>query len=224
MTISETTYQHYFDNLIKGNRQICSEIVDGLLNSGESVQSIYEGLFRRSLYEIGDLWERNLISVATEHIATALTESLMVKIQPRLFAIERVGKKAVVACLAKEHHQIGARMVADFFEMNGWDGHFVGANTPAGELVRFIEKIRPDLIALSLSIYFNLSELSNTLKTIREKIPDIPIIIGGQAFRWGGTDIADEFDDVHYIDSIASLESLLNADQAGEFHFFQPSR
>jgi len=42
-------------------------------------------------------------------------------------------------------------MVADMLEMNGWDGYFIGANTPLPELIRFIESKNPDLIGLSLS-------------------------------------------------------------------------
>ena len=219
MIISEAAYNQYFDNLLKGNRPICSDMVDGLLGSGESIRNMYEQLFRRSLYQVGDLWERNLISVATEHMATAITENLMIKMQPQLFSIDRTGKKAVIACIAKEHHQIGAKMIADIFEMNGWDGYFVGANTPTRELIRLIEKIQPDLIGLSLSVYFNIGELRKTLKEIREYFPGIPVIIGGQAFRWGGATIAGEFTDVHYIDSIDTLESMINMTDTGELHF-----
>ena len=217
--ISESTYDHYFENLIKGNRQICSDMVDGIMDSGESIRNVYDQLFRRSLYQVGELWERNLLSVATEHMATAITENLMIKMQPQLFSIGRTGKKAVIACLAKEHHQVGAKMIADIFEMHGWDGYFVGANKPAGELIKIIEKIQPDLIGLSLSVYFNIGELRKTLKEIREHFPGITVIIGGQAFRWGGATIANEFTDVHYIDSIYTLESMLDKADTGDLHF-----
>ena len=74
--------------------------------------------------------ERNL----TEHLATAISESLLNLTYPRLFAQPRNGKSAVVTCVSNEYHQIGGKMVADIFELNGWRGHFLGANMPEADL------------------------------------------------------------------------------------------
>jgi methanogenic corrinoid protein MtbC1 len=101
-------------------------------------------------------------------------------------------------------------MVADIFEMYGWDGYFVGANTPNTELLRFIESKNPDLIGLSLSIYSNLPELKNTLVKIRQYFPDLPVMVGGQAFRWGGTEIIQNFSNVAYLSSVEDLHKFIN--------------
>ncbi|MDP2236140.1 MAG: cobalamin-dependent protein [Bacteroidales bacterium] len=202
-------YNAYFDSLISGKRDECRIILNNLLEGRHSVEEIYSGLFERSLYQVGDFWERNLISVATEHMATAITENLMILMQPKLFATERVGKKAVIASVAGEFHQVGAKMVADVFEMNGWDGFFLGGNTPEKELIRFIDNNKPDLIGLSLTIYFNLPTLISTMKQIRHHFDDIPIIVGGQAFRWGGREeIKGQIKDAFYLESINSLNQF----------------
>jgi MerR family transcriptional regulator, light-induced transcriptional regulator len=208
--IATETYTNYFNHLIKGEKSNCIAIVDELINQNLQVETIYTQLFQRALYQVGEYWEKNLISVATEHIATALTENMMIRLQPKLFTTERTGKKAVIACVANEYHQVGAKMVADIFEMHGWDGYFVGANTPVIELLRFLETQNPDLIGLSLSIYFNMNELKNTVAQIRRHLPDIPILVGGQAFRWGGTEIIQQFDKVEYLSGIATLENYIN--------------
>jgi len=100
-------------------------------------------------------------------------------------------------------------MVADIFEMNGWDGYFIGANTPNAELLRFIESKNPDLIGLSLSIYSNLPELKITLAKIREHFPDMPVMVGGQAFRWGGTEIIQNFSNVTYLSGVEDLHNFI---------------
>ncbi|HEY5309978.1 MAG TPA: cobalamin B12-binding domain-containing protein, partial [Casimicrobiaceae bacterium] len=46
-------------------------------------------------------------------------------------------------------HELGARMVADFFEMEGWDSYYTGANTPTGGVVQAIVERRPDVLAIS---------------------------------------------------------------------------
>ncbi len=208
--IANETYSTYFNNLIKGAKNECAAIVDDMINSNVPVDTVYTQLFQHSLYQVGDYWEKNKISVATEHMATAITENLMIRLQPQLFTTERTGKKAVIACVANEYHQVGAKMIADIFEMNGWDGYFIGANTPTAELIRFLESHNPDLTGLSLSIYFNLPELKSTVAQIRQHFPNMPMLVGGQAFRLGGTDIVQEFNNVEYLSGIDTLNKFIN--------------
>ena len=208
--MNDSLYQNYFSYLIKGEKNRCKQIVEELSKKNTAVERIYTDLFQRSLYQVGEYWELNRISVATEHMATAITENMMIQLQPRLFTTERTGKKAVVACVANEYHQVGAKMIADVFEMNGWDGYFIGANTPTEELIRFLETQQPDMIGLSLSLYFNLQELKTALEQIRNKLPDTPVVVGGQAFRWGGTEIIQQFNNVEYLSGIDALQELIN--------------
>ncbi len=98
--IENETYNNYFNNLIKGAKNECVATLDELLNKNVPVEKIYAQLFQRSLYQVGEYWEMNKISVATEHMATAITENLMIRVQPQLFSTERTGKKAVIACVA----------------------------------------------------------------------------------------------------------------------------
>ncbi len=209
MSISDTIFETYFQHLIKGDKMACMRMVDNLKSNQLAVEVIYTDLFQRSLYQVGEYWEMNKISVATEHMATAITEHLMIRLQVDLFAKERVGKKAVIACIANEHHQIGAKMIADIFEMNGWDGYFIGANTPTDELIRFIDSQRPDVVGISLSIYFNMPLFKTAIEKIRSAFPKTPLIFGGQAFRWGGLDIVELYDNISFIGSLPSLQQYI---------------
>ena len=207
--ISEEKYKQYFNNLLQGKKGVCLQVLGDLLEEDKQIKEIYEDLFRRSLYGVGELWELNKISVATEHMATAITENMMITLQPRIFGTERSGKKAVIACVANEYHQVGAKMIADMFEMHGWDGYFIGANTPAKELLRFIEETQPDVTGLSLSIYFNMNVLHETLQHIRKEFPLMPVLVGGQAFRWGGKEVIAAYENVHLLETLDALESFI---------------
>ncbi len=71
--IEESVYKHYFKALVSGDRSRCAETVSQLIEKNTTAQIIYTDLFQKSLYEIGELWEQNRISVAVEHLATAIT-------------------------------------------------------------------------------------------------------------------------------------------------------
>ncbi|MBB5020794.1 cobalamin B12-binding domain-containing protein [Desulfurispira natronophila] len=205
----ESLYQSYLQALLCGHGNRCQELVNTLLSSNLSVHDLYVHLFQRSLYEVGSLWESNKISVSVEHLATALTERLMSLVYPRIFSAPHNGKKAVVSCVANELHQIGGRMVADVFELNGWDGYFLGANTPIPDMCSMLELKQPQVLALSLSIYFNMEHLYQALGEVQQKYPHLPVIVGGQAFRWGGTDIENHFSNVTYMATLQQLEHYI---------------
>lgn len=207
--ITDEIYSDYFQALLAGEKGKCIETVNGLLEKGITLYDLYIHLFERSMYRVGELWEQNRISVAVEHLATAITESLLTLVYPLIFSAEHVGRKAVVACVAGEYHQLGGKMAADIFELNGWDGYFLGANTPPEELLKLIQEKKPDILGLSLSIYFNMEYLLRVLEMVRGSFRDLPVLVGGQAFLWGGRDRVEKYPGVTLIPTLKELESFI---------------
>ena len=207
--IPEAAYEHYLAALLAGDRRYCQATVETLLDQRVPIRRIYEELFGRSLYRVGELWERGRISVAKEHLATALTESLMTLVYPQLFAAPHTHHSAVVSCVTHEFHHIGGKMVADTFEFHGWNSYFLGANTPIKDLLSLIDEKQPDVIALSMTISFHLETLIRTLASIRLGFPNTPVWVGGQAFRWGGTERVQEIQGAVVLSNLAEMETLL---------------
>jgi len=210
--IEKNKYNQYLSALLNGKKSLCATIVNYTKEKSPSIKELYTQLFQESLYEVGRLWELNQISVAVEHMATAITEGLMNIVYLEMAHTKKKGLRSIIASTQNEYHQIGAKMVADVFELNGWDTWYLGANTPTMELIRLADEINPHVIALSLSVYFNLAELSKMIDTIRKKNVRCSIIIGGQAFKHGnGTTFANQFFDVSYIESLDHLEMFINS-------------
>ncbi len=205
--ITEYIYQEYLKTLLQGDRNKCRNTIQELLNNNIEVRILYENLFSRSLYDVGYLWEKNKISVAIEHLCTAITESLITMTYPYLFSAKHNGKKVVVTCTPGEFHQIGARMVADFFEIYGWDSYFLGANTPETVLYNYIDDTKPDLIAISISVNFNMHILEKLVININQKFPNLEILLGGQAFRWGGQEIFQQNPRIKILENLSQLSN-----------------
>lgn len=208
--IDKETYDAFRDGLLQGNRMICMHLVQDLLEKQNiPVADLYENLFQASMYEIGALWEANKISVATEHMATAIIESLLPLIYPHLFRQDYKGLKAVISCTPNEYHQVGAKMVADFFEIHGWDACFLGANTPVPDMIKMIREKKPEVLGLSLSIYFSLNRLIYVLEEVRKHFPELLVLVGGQAFRHGGQEALEDFAPIAYVQSLKELETWM---------------
>jgi methanogenic corrinoid protein MtbC1 len=207
--VSESQFSRYIKSLLAGEKAPCSDVVFELLEKEIDIKDIYINVFQRSMYEIGTLWEHNKISVATEHLATVITESLLNLIYPHLFSTRRVGQKVVICCVTHEYHQIGGKMVADIFEFHGWDGYFLGANTPLTALIEFVQEKQPHLVGFSLSIPDNRVHLEKVIDAIQIQFNGLDIIVGGQAFLYGVADMLEQFPDVRYISGLHELESMV---------------
>jgi methanogenic corrinoid protein MtbC1 len=182
-----------------------------LVDQGIAIKTLYTDLFQKSLYRVGELWERNRISVAREHLVTAVTEGLLSLTYPILFAAgrQKPKKKIIISCAANEFHQIGGKMVADICELNGCDTHFLGANTPVDQMLSHIQDAKPDLVGLSLSVYFNITSLKKGIEAIRSNFTNLDIFVGGQAFQWNGADGVKQYPATEYIPNLDDLEKTI---------------
>lgn len=179
---SPVRYRDYLQALLRGDRRACQQQVDALLEAGTSLQTLYIDWFQRSLQDVGVRWERGLVSVGVEHLATAISEMLMVSVASRVFSKSRVGRSALVACVGDERHVVGARMVADLFETHGWDAHFVGGPLPVDALVDLAVRQKVDVVALSVSLTQHLAALPTTMEAVHRAMPNARVIVGGAAF------------------------------------------
>lgn len=195
--------------LLLGNRTKGSEILRQFIVQKIPLPELYESIIKKSLYQVGELWEYNKITVADEHMATAVTESLLNEFYQLIISNSRTGNKVVVACVENEMHQVGIKMVADIFEMNGWDAYFLGANIPTSELIKYIHQVKPHVVALSVSIYFHIPILEKMITEIRKAFPNLTIIVGGQAFTHGSDELFKNAENIHYLPDLHRIELFI---------------
>ncbi|HYH80675.1 MAG TPA: B12-binding domain-containing protein [Longimicrobium sp.] len=175
----------FLDAIVAGNRRRAFEVADGALAGGMDIRALYLDVFQPALRDVGRLWQQNRITVADEHLATAITQAAMARLYERLFASATgTGPLLVAACADSERHEVGLRMVCDILELEGWDTVFLGAAVPTADLVRMVCQRRPRVVALSAAIGPNVARVEAAIRAIREGCGDAqPLIaVGGRAF------------------------------------------
>jgi methanogenic corrinoid protein MtbC1 len=166
-------------------------------SSGDYVE-IATRLFQPALYDVGTLWQRNEITVAQEHLATAIVQTLLTQfyLTSELFA-EPSERTAVFAGIEGNQHVLGLRMVSDAFELAGWTVQFLGANTPTDALVAHLDRVKPDVAGFSASMVQQLPTLQRVVAVTRAELgSQCPtILVGGvptnqydKVWRWIGAD------------------------------------
>jgi methanogenic corrinoid protein MtbC1 len=127
----------------------------------------------------------NLLSVAQEHYCTAATQLIMSQLYPHIFETEKNGRTLVATCVAGDLHEIGVRMVADFFEMEGWDTFYLGANAPTACVLETLAERRADVLAISATITPHVRAVAGLIAAVRSSPAgrDIKIMVGGYPFN-----------------------------------------
>lgn len=176
--------RQFLDTLLRNDRRSASQLILNAVESGIAIKDIYLYVFQRTQHEIGRLWQTNQINVAQEHFCTAATQLVMSQLYPYLFTGERKDRRLVVSCIGGELHEIGARMVADFFEMDGWDTYFLGANTPSESILHTIKDREAHVLAVSATMTFHINKVKNLIADLRaSQVAQTRVLAGGYPFN-----------------------------------------
>jgi methanogenic corrinoid protein MtbC1 len=173
----------YLQALLQGERNTASRLILDAVARGTGIKDIYLQVFQSSQHEIGRLWQTNQLSVAQEHYCTAATQLIMSQLYPHIFATEKIGRRLVAASVGGELHEIGIRMVADFFELEGWDTYYVGANTPAESVLRTIDERDAHVLAISATMTFHIRPVVELIARVRDMSRQTIILVGGYPFN-----------------------------------------
>lgn len=176
----------FVNHLIAGQRADASQVVEGMITNGIDLRDIYEHVFRASQYEVGLLWQSNRITVAHELFCTAATQLIMAGLYPRIFRTQRGAPTLVACCVTGELHEMGIRMVADHFEMEGWDTHCLGANMPARHLLDSVFQHNAVLLAVSVTLPVHIRHATELISMVRSdtRLSKVKVLDGGYSFGY----------------------------------------
>jgi len=184
---SETTAMQevFLSLLLHGDSRGSLQLANSSVQTIDDVKLFYLDVVCPVMYRIGLLLEKNDISVAEEHVATAIVGRIAASLYPRFANVDVHRGKVVVTAAPNEFHEVGARMLADFLEMEGWNVTYLGANTPKEELIAILKQHKPFMVALSVATVFNLDHARQTIEIIKAdpETRNIKIMVGGLAFK-----------------------------------------
>ena len=123
--------------------------------------------------------------MAQEHLATAICQTALAGALLRVEPVPRRNQRALFACVEGNFHILGLRMVADAFELAGWDNAYLGADASTAALLGQIASIRPNVVGLSVSLPQHVEKVHALIRLCRLELGgQCPsIIVGGLAMN-----------------------------------------
>jgi len=182
---TQEDYSPFLTHLLHVEYRECLAIGETYLTRADGLARFYVEVIEPSLYEVGRRWETGKISVAQEHLATAVVNKVMLALFLRSGLRDAIKPKVVIVAAPNELHEVGAYMVADLLEQQGWDVDYLGANMPKAGLLEYLQVNKPYFLGLSVVMPFHLAAVREIIEAIRSDagLYGVRIMVGGAAFR-----------------------------------------
>ena len=183
-------YEEFLELLEAENKQMAVQYALDLMDSEKmDVRNLYVQILTPALNKMECRLDNKNICIWKEHVRTAIVRTIVECCYPYVIKErDKMGsaqnKTAVVLCPPEEYHDLGARMVADFFTLCGWNAIFVGSNTPYEDFYNAAKLIRPDIIAISITNYYTLVVARKIIAELKLLLGNTTkIVVGGYAVR-----------------------------------------
>jgi methanogenic corrinoid protein MtbC1 len=180
----------YLSAALAGRRGDAWEVTREAKRAGVSLPDIYRHIVLWAQRRLGELWATAKISVAQEHMASAVTQSILSRLYAEIPG-ERAAGRVLLAGVEGELHVLPAQLAADFLELDGWDVAFAGTHVPDSAVLAAIETERPDVLGLSTTMVFNVPKTVALVLAVRRRFTTLPIVLGGRACN-GAVELAKE--------------------------------
>jgi len=181
----EQIFERYLVSLLTGNRSKARKVIEETLQTGTTALSVYTDVIWPMMVEIEQLSRDGRISSIQEHMATRINRSIVDQLQNKLPRRPDKNKKVVVCCAPEEIQELGAQMIADLFESNGWEARFVGGGLTNDDILAFINEYAPDLLLIYGTAPQQAPMIRRLIDTIKgvNAWPDMRIMLSGGLYN-----------------------------------------
>ena len=189
-----------------------------------SLLDFYEKLLIPVLYKIGDQWANGEIDVATEHVCSNATITLIDLINQKNIN-KKISKSSlsttnrpIILCTPEgELHSIGCKIIESLLLEKGYEVYNITSPLPTNSIESYLDNIDPSIIIISVTLKENINSVIRFVQEIRQSF-NIPIIVGGNAIKFvskSQIELLEKYDKVYHDleklnDIITYIKILMN--------------
>jgi len=172
-----------------------------------------DGLVAPLLRRMGDEWKAGRLTVAQEHLATAIIQRVLEGII-HFMVPPPEAPNLLLATLAGDQHKMGALLAATAAAVEGWRVTYLGPGLPATEIATAAVAAEARVVGVSVVHLVERDRALAELRTIRSRLPgSVPLLAGGA----GAVALATELDGsgIHVTANLSELRAGLRQQVAG---------
>ena len=183
--IQNEVFERYLESLLRGDRKACRSVIEQVMQTGTPAASVYVDVIWPVMVEVEKLQKGDKITPTQEHLATRINRTLVDQLQNKLPCRPWRNKKIVICCAEQELQELGAQMMADLFESDGWEVKFLGGGLTNEDILSYTSDYSPDILLIYGSIPKqapSIRQLIDTIKVINAR-PYMKIMVCGGLFN-----------------------------------------
>jgi methanogenic corrinoid protein MtbC1 len=183
--VNEQILERYLRGLLEGNRLGCRAVIEEALQMSIPAAVVYTEVIWPIMMEIERLFNAEKINSAQEHMAMRINRSIVDQLQNKLPRRPAKSKRVVVCSAATEHGELGAQIIADLFESDGWQVRFLGGGVSDDDMLSFVHERRPDMLLIYGTIAQRAPAIRKLINRIKEvdAVPQMQIMVSGGVFN-----------------------------------------
>lgn len=195
-----------YNVLTKGDFQGAMDIYKSYRVKSDTTD-FFENILTPVMYHVGDMWESNKISVATEHVCSNVAHGIVNVIMEKN-SIPQTKSKVILCTPSGEEHNLGCRILHAYLSCRGYKIINLSPSVPSESILQSIENDKPKAVFISITIKDNLGTAQRLVRKIKSKY-DIPVYVGGQAVNG----IDKKFDaKIVKDENLKQIEKMLRSD------------
>lgn len=182
--VKSNIIEKYLESLLRGDRKNCRSVIEEILQSGIPANSVYIDVIWPIMMEVEKLIRRDKITNIQEHLATRINRTIVDQLQNKLPRRPEKKKKIVVCCAANELQELGAQIMVDLFESNGWEVRFLGGGLTNDDILAYVNEYAPDILLIYGTMPKQAPEVRRLIDTIKavNAWPHLRIMVSGGLF------------------------------------------
>jgi methanogenic corrinoid protein MtbC1 len=175
----------YLQPLLGGRRAECFDLVMEALKGGLPAEDLIQGVVWPAMAQVERLFRDDRINTAAEHMACRINRTVADQLQAHLTRRPTNGRRVIIACADGPHEELGAQMVGDLFQADGWEVFFVGGGVPDDEVLAMVGQLRPHALLIFGAIPEAVPNTRALIERIREvgTCPTMNIVVIGGIFN-----------------------------------------
>jgi methanogenic corrinoid protein MtbC1 len=183
--IEQELLARYLEPLLRGDRKSCRSVIEEALQKGIPANSVYIHMVWPIMAEIEKLLREEKITPVQEHLATRVNRTIVDQLQNKLPRRPGKNKKIVVCCAPDELQELGAQMMTDMFESDGWDVKFLGGGLTNDDILGYINESSPDILLIYGTAPKQAPDVRRLIDTVKSvnAWPDMRIMVSGGLFN-----------------------------------------
>jgi MerR family transcriptional regulator, light-induced transcriptional regulator len=182
--------------------------------SAYSLLDFYEKLLIPVLHRIGEQWANGEIDVATEHVCSNATVTLIDLINQKnskTITKNALSDRPIIVCTPEgELHSIGCKIIESLLLEKGYNVYNITSSLPTNSIESYLSNINPHLVLISVTLEENINSSIRLVQEIRKSL-NVSLIVGGNALKFASKsqiEILEKYDKV-YLD-LEEFDDIIN--------------